>query len=353
MKKISHLMIALAATIGLASCSQTDNPTPTIQTNSGSLIIKEINVGTHKKSSTDTGTYQGCQALVIYNNSDQPAILSNWGIAMCAPLTATSNKNIDDNGRLFYESEGWHPALQGIWYFDGSITVAPYSDLVVALTSAIDHTQQTDGALAFDLTDADVACYDIDVYNNANKYLAPTKVPESRWMKAQKYTTANAWPVSILNPALFIFSAPTYVSLAEWLNNEDNLTYVNGDTKQSTANLAAKIPNEWILDGVELFQTTTVDKSIKRLTQDIDAGYGVYNSTLGYSAYRNVDQAATEAIADNAGKLVYGYDQAIEGTSEPSGIDAAASIKNGAKIVYKDSNNSSNDFHLRKDWSLR
>ena len=40
-------------------------------------------------------------------------------------------------------------------------------------------------------------------------------------------------------------------------------------------------------------------------------------------------------------------------TQEPSGIDAAASLKNGAKIIYMDTNNSTADFHLRKGWSLK
>lgn len=52
-------------------------------------------------------------------------------------------------------------------------------------------------------------------------------------------------------------------------------------------------------------------------------------------------------------KLVYNYAEGVEGTTDPSGIDAAASIKNDAKIIYQDTNNSSADFHLRKEWSLK
>jgi hypothetical protein len=42
-----------------------------------------------------------------------------------------------------------------------------------------------------------------------------------------------------------------------------------------------------------------------------------------------------------------------EGSTDPSGIDAEASIKMGARIVYMDTNNSGNDFHQRKEASLR
>jgi hypothetical protein len=67
----------------------------------------------------------------------------------------------------------------------------------------------------------------------------------------------------------------------------------------------------------------------------------------GHTLYRNVDKGATEALPENEGKLVYGY------AADPCGIDAEASIKNGAHIVYMDTNNSSNDFHERQTCSLK
>ena len=80
----------------------------------------------------------------------------------------------------------------------------------------------------------------------------------------------------------------------------------------------------------------------------------------GYSSYRNVDKEATEAIAENSGKLVYNYSLGTlnmigveNGSTDPSGIDAEASIKNGARIVYQDTNNSTNDFHQRRKASLK
>ena len=65
---------------------------------------------------------------------------------------------------------------------------------------------------------------------------------------------------------------------------------------------------------------------------------------------------ATEAIEGNKDKLVYGYSlgtESIDQTTDPSGIDAEASIANGAIIIYKDTNNSTNDFHLRSRASLK
>ena len=39
--------------------------------------------------------------------------------------------------------------------------------------------------------------------------------------------------------------------------------------------------------------------------------------------------------------------------SKASGINAEASIRNGAHIIYQDNNNSSEDFHERQKCSLR
>ena len=74
---------------------------------------------------------------------------------------------------------------------------------------------------------------------------------------------------------------------------------------------------------------------------------------LGHSLYRNVDQEMTEGMTENKGKLIYNYALGTDDSTDPSGIDAEASISNGAHIVYQDYNDSSNDFHERQKCSLR
>ena len=69
--------------------------------------------------------------------------------------------------------------------------------------------------------------------------------------------------------------------------------------------------------------------------------------------YRNVDKAATEALPENEGKLVYQYALGVDSSTDPSGIDAEASMKNGAHIIFQDTNNSTADFHERQKCSLR
>jgi hypothetical protein len=91
----------------------------------------------------------------------------------------------------------------------------------------------------------------------------------------------------------------------------------------------------------------------KRLLPTIDAGYVEMTAKMGYTLYRNVDKEATEAIKENEGKLVYNYSLGVGDSTDPSGIDAEASMRNGARIIYKDTNNSTVDFHQRSRASLR
>jgi ABC-type tungstate transport system permease subunit len=58
-------------------------------------------------------------------------------------------------------------------------------------------------------------------------------------------------------------------------------------------------------------------------------------------------------LPENAGKLVYNYALGVGNSTDPSGIDAEASIKQGAHIIYQDTNNSTNDFHERQKFSIR
>ena len=50
---------------------------------------------------------------------------------------------------------------------------------------------------------------------------------------------------------------------------------------------------------------------------------------------------------------MYGYTLGVGNSTDPSGIDAEASIKKGAHIVYLDTNNSTADFHERQKFSVR
>ncbi len=351
MKKFNYLMIAAAMTLGLASCGNEDNsytPNPTFDPEEA-VVIKEINFGGGFKT-TENKSYSWCKGLVLHNNSSARATFKNLAIGAVPPGNAhAQNKNYTEDGKLIWEDANWTPLWAAIWYIP-EITIEPYSDAVIAVNGAIDHTQIAPEA--FDLSDPSFyAMYDPESgMNNANAYPTPVNTPAENIWKCAFFGKGNAWAVSVMCPALILFQFPADTDIAAYCADEKNFYY---DGKETQSQLCIKVKNEWIVDGVEFYRTTMVDDSKKRIASSIDAGYGLYNSNKQYSAYRNVDQKATEALAENAGLLVYDYDQAVEGTSDPSGIDAAASMKKGAKIIYQDTNNSTADFHIRKAWSLK
>ena len=152
------------------------------------------------------------------------------------------------------------------------------------------------------------------------------------------------------SPAFFIFQTKN-VDAATWADDVNNIWYPEGQNTQTFACFA--VPNEWILDGIEVFSYDYPDDCQKRLTADIDGGAVWLTKYQGHTLYRNVDKAATEALPENAGKLVYDYSLGVGESTDPSGIDAEASMKQGAHIIFQDFNNSTEDFHERQRCSLR
>jgi hypothetical protein len=311
------------------------------------VVIKEVFVGgTPKDDGSGAFTYD--RYVLLYNNSATPANLDDLCFATVAPYNANAtNAYYGTDGELTYKTQGWVPAAQGIWYFQTAVTIEPYKQVVVALTNAVNNTTTYSKSINFD--NASYYCmYDVDDFSHAATYASPAaSIPTSHYLKAEKYGTGTAWTLSNTSPGLFIFS-PQGTTPAAFAANA-TLTDVLG------AYTSKKVPVEWVVDGVDAYLLNNTGNK-KRLTPTIDAGYVYHINNQGYSIYRNVDKTATEAIPGNAGKIVYNYQLgtvAVGGTTDPSGIDAEASIKNGAKVVYKDSNNSTNDFHMRSKASLR
>ena len=194
--------------------------------------------------------------------------------------------------------------------------------------------------------------YDPEVgYAHALYYPAPSElIPTAHHLKAVRIGQSTAWALSSISPAFFIFQTQG-MTPAQFGNDVNYRIYVPGG-QQTATNACFKVPTNWILDGVEVFGASVVAKSKKRFTPEVDGGYVLLTNKLGHSLYRNVDKARTEALPENAGKLIYNYSMGVS-AGDPSNIDAEASIKNGAHIIYMDTNNSTNDFHERKEFSLR
>lgn len=310
------------------------------------IIIKELFTGGTPKDD-NSGAFAFDKYVTLYNNSDVAASLNNLCIGMIAPYNSNATNAYFVNGALTYESENWIPAAQAIWYFQQNLTIEPGKQIVVAMNNAVNNTLTYSKSINFD-NSAYYAMYDIAKFPNANYYVAPAaSIPTNHYLKAEVYGAGNAWAISVTGPGLFLFTTGDRTPSA--FANDASVT------SQITGYVNKKVPNSWIIDAVEGYVLNNTNNK-KRFTPAIDAGFVYHVNNQGYSIYRNVDKEATEAITANAGKLVYNYQlgtTSVGGSTDASGIDAEASIKAGARIVYKDNNNSTTDFHLRSQASLR
>ena len=318
--------------------------------NADQVFIKEIYNG--GCPSDDGKTFQYDKCIILYNNCGQQAVVNNLCIGTVQPANGHSkNENYDESGKLVYEAEGIIPCWHGIWWFQGSLVIEPYSQIVVNICGAIDNTQTVSQSVNY-ANPAYYAMYDPESgYANTKYYPTPSaEIPTSHYLKAKEIGMGNGWTYSVSSPATVIFQTQGMDAQA-FADDADRLWYPGGEVSQVNACFA--VPATWVIDGVEIFSSANKDNSVKRLTADIDGGYVYLTNYLGHSLYRNVDKAATEALSENAGKLVYNYALGVDDSTDPSGIDAEASMKNGAHIIFQDNNNSSEDFHERQKCSLR
>ncbi|ALL08589.1 hypothetical protein AQ505_25860 [Pedobacter sp. PACM 27299] len=314
------------------------------ESKSSQLVLKEVFVG---GTPFDNGSavFNYDSYIIIYNNSDFPCTTNNLCVAAIGPANAhATNTFYGTDGKLLYENEGYIPAAGGFWYFTQPLTLQPGEQAVVVLYQAVDNTQVHSKSV--DLSKAEYyPMYDIGSnYKNPTYYKSPSaSIPTTHYLKAVSYGTGNAWTPGILSPGLFIFE-PQGISPAA----------LGSDASYTVLTSNKKIKVDWVLDGMETYLLNN-QNSKKRFLGTVDAGYVYHTNKLGYSVYRNVDLEATLAIPENAGKIIYGYNLGtvdIGGSTDPSGVNAEESIKRGARIIYKDSNNSSNDAHLRLKASL-
>ena len=332
--------------------SEEETPPTLPDQNVDQIIIKEVYNGGCPKDE-GTGSFIQDKCIILYNNCPQQAVVNNLCFGFATPYNAEGNNHCyDENGQLVYDAEGFMPALNGIWYYPYSLVIEPYSQVVINVHGSIDNTQTYSQSVNY--ANKDYYCmYDPESgYNNTGYYPTPADViPTTHYLKTVKYGQGNAWALSITSPALFIFQ-PQGVTPVDFAMNADNLWY-EPTVAQTPVYACVKVPNEWIIDAVEVFNTAKKEDCKKRLTADLDVGYVYLTNKLGHVLYRNVDKEMTESLSENSGKLVYGYALGVDDSTDPSGIDAEASIRNGAHIIFQDNNNSSEDFHERQKCSLR
>lgn len=338
------------ATADIAKVTYVDLPAYLPDQNADQVIIKEIYNGGCKN---DEGkNFQYDKSIVLYNNCSQQAVINNLCIGQVNPANSNNkNENYGEDGKLVYDSEGFHPIWQGFWYYPYSLVIEPYSQVVININGAIDNTQTVTNSVNY--ANPEYYCfYDPESgMTHTGYYPTPSSlIPTTHYWKCKFLGMGNAWAYSVSSPATILFQVQD-TDADTWGNDANNIWYPGGT--ESAAMICVKVPTAWIIDGVEIYNAGKMDDNMKRLTAEVDGGYVKLTNYLGHTVYRNVDKEATEALAENAGKLVYNYALGVDDSTDPSGIDAEASMKNGAHIIYQDTNNSSADFHERQQSSLK
>ena len=325
---------------------------PMRKSQTSSLIIKEVYNG-GCMDNAGSKNYQMDKYIVVYNNSDKEVDASRMCLAM-GPIanTASANNYAVVNGISECEAQGWTAASDGIWYFQTSVKIAPYSQISIAINGAIDHTVTYTNSV--NLSNVDFCTYDLESgYTLATYYPAPSAtIPTNHHMKAYRFGQSTAWAFGMQSAGAFLIIPDKDVDMKTFMTTKSNF---DNRGKNLSSNYA-KIPIGWIQDAVDIWSADDETRYYHRFPSAVSSGHVTFTTNkLGYSIYRNVDKEATEAIPGNSGKLVYNYAGAVdaENDGDPSGIDAEASIAAGAKIVYMDSNNLAGDFHIRRVASLK
>ena len=259
--------------------------------------------------------------------------------------------NADD--KLIYEDAGWIPAYSAIWTFDTPVTIPAYSQIVIAVFGAIDHTKTVTASVNLD--NAEYYWMQKNDQFTMDKYVVSESIPTTHYLSCTPHNSGKAWVISNSCPAVFI-GKMAKADVEALVANKDG-----DDTTAGTTAAAAvpKFPSANVVDCVDLWSAANIEKSKGRFPAILNTSYVAITNNLGHSVYRNVDKAATEALPENEGKLVYDYaggtfdEAAGTGSTDASKIDAEASIAAGAHIIYSDTNDSGKDFHERKTQSLK
>lgn len=288
----------------------------------GSILIKEIYCGGCSKA-PEQGTYQADRYFVLHNNSSEVHYLDGLCFGTLEPYNSSaSSGNVwtstdPESGETIFRE--YAPVIEAVWRFPGTgsdFPLAPGQDAVVVVNGAIDHTQQYPLSVNLNVEDYFV-CYNPSLYPNVTYHPTPgDRIDPARYLEvAVKVGRANGYIFSLNSPTLIIFRAPEGVDMDAYLADRANSTV----TKPGSSEICVKIPWEWILDGVEVYNGSSSNNE-KRLSGEVDAGF-VYLSApaLGHTLHRRLDEEAT----------------------------AAAGVE-----IYLDTNNSSVDFYERETQSL-
>ena len=291
---------------------------PLSHSRAGTLVIKEIYTGGCSKAPQE-GTYQSDQYFIIHNNDSETAYLDSLCFGTLSPYNSTATNAWVTRDEVTGESvfPDFAPVVTVVWQLPGSgrdFPLGPGEDAVVALRGAIDHTLQY--PLSVNLNRSDVfTCYNPTYFPNPTYHPAPGDQvrPERYAQVVIKTGQSNANTISLSSPTLVLFRTP--VPAGDYVLQPDVVQVTPGNA----ADRIVKVPYEWIVDAVEVFDGRSSSNG-KRLAPAADAGFVLLSDIFkGHTLRRHVDEAASAAN---------GYE------------------------VLADTNNSSNDFYESEIQSL-
>ena len=213
--------------------------------NADQVIIKELYTTGVPDDKDPKKFFQSDKGFILYNNGGKTAVISNLAIGMLDPYNAHA-ANAWYSGSATepsYVSQNWVPATAGIWYFQNSLVIEPYSQVVISCMGAIDNTKTYSKSVNYANKEY-YTMYDPESgFNNTTYYPTPSDViPASHYLKAVRIGPANAWPLSQSSPAFFIFQTKN-TTPAAFANDASNITYIPGKV-QTNVNAVLKVPTD-------------------------------------------------------------------------------------------------------------
>lgn len=226
----------------------------------GGFVISEI---FYTGTTTSEGrSYSGDQYIIITNNSDVTLYADSIAVLESAFLTTTKEDYTPD-------IMSTHFSVQACYMIPGtgkSVPVEPGKSLKLAV-NAIDHTAEQAGSI--NLSDADFEFFDETSNPNFTD-------PDGQAPNLDKWYCYTA--------TIYQFHSRGFNSMAiakmktskeDWLQNyvyDATYLFTFGDfSREMTKSGIYKVPNEWILDGVNLSVESVLEWNV--LDASIDAGW--------------------------------------------------------------------------------
>ena len=226
----------------------------------GGFVISEI---FYTGTSTPEGkSYSGDQYIIITNNSDVTLYADSIAVLESAFLTTTKQDYDPD-------IMSTHFSVQACYMIPGngkSVPVEPGQSLKLAI-NAINHTTEQPNSI--DLSDADFEFYDETSNPNFTD-------PDGAAPNLDKWYCYTATIYQFHSRGFNSMAiAKMQTSKEDWLENyvyDATYLFVFGDfSKEMTKSGIYKVPNEWILDGVNLSVESVREWNV--LDASIDAGW--------------------------------------------------------------------------------